>query len=118
ISEWIVGNPEVISQKPPGLFQPCRRFCSCQSLEEPQSSMSFNERPATNSISINYEPKNSAAFNRSWNLVRDRGSGGSPFRPVSAKEGPFISKLRSQPASPLLTHPDYSSCDSHERRRF
>jgi hypothetical protein len=42
----------------------CRRFCSCQSLNQPQSSTTFNERRATGSISINYEQQNSTAFNR------------------------------------------------------
>jgi hypothetical protein len=42
----------------------CRRFCSCQSLKEPQSPMDFNERFATVSISISYEQQNSTAFNK------------------------------------------------------
>jgi len=50
----------------------CRRFCTRQSLKEPQSPTALNERFATGSISINWEQQNSTAFNWVLNLVRDQ----------------------------------------------
>src|ERR1019366_1869010 len=49
----------------------CRRFCNCQSNEEPQDSTDFHYRLATISISITYNQQISTSFNWQWNLVRD-----------------------------------------------
>ena len=62
----------------------CRRFCSCQSIRNHQNSTDFNERPATDSISITWKQQNSIDFNRCLNLVRDQGVGGSnPLSPTN-----------------------------------
>ena len=49
----------------------CRQNCNCQSLKEPQSSITFYKRPTTGSISITYNQRISTSFTRHWNLVRD-----------------------------------------------
>jgi hypothetical protein len=49
----------------------CRQICNCQSLKEPHTSIAFNERLATGSISITYDQRMSTSFNTLWNLVRD-----------------------------------------------
>jgi hypothetical protein len=65
------------------MLQGCRRFCSYESLRLQQIATALNERFAPDSISINYEQQNSAAFDRKWNLVRDQGVGGSnPLSPT------------------------------------
>src|SRR5690349_1522482 len=61
-------------QRQPTIPEPldCRRFCSCESLKEPQSSTAFNEECATGSISITSRQQISAKFNRVLNVVRDQ----------------------------------------------
>ena len=66
------------------LFTRCRKNCNCQILKEHQTSIAFNERRATGSISTRYEPQISTSFDRLWNLVRDQGVGGSnPLSPTN-----------------------------------
>ena len=61
-----------------------RRFCSCQSTRNQQNSTKFHEQPATGSTAITWKQQNSTNFNRSWNLVRDQGVGGSnPLSPTN-----------------------------------
>ena len=58
----------------------CRRFCSCQSRKEPQSSIAFNEQSATDSYQPNqpiYEQQVLTRFQ--WSFECGSGPDGPPF---------------------------------------
>ena len=62
----------------------CRQNCGCQSIPIQQTSTAFNDRHATSSTSITWNPQLSTDFNKAWNLVRDQGVGGSnPLSPTN-----------------------------------
>ena len=61
----------------------CSRFCSCQSIQNPQRPTGIGMQAVNYSIKSTYFHQFSTDFNRSFDLVRDQGVGGSnPLTPT------------------------------------